>query len=208
MTRHHKSRTGAITRILAGLAAGFSMAMVQAQPQPYYYPLVQQAYANRQASAPTGRENWFGFSPDGIAMPLVLYGIYSARESIHVLAYIITNREILAALAAKAQQGVPVTVVIDYGESIAKDNSGYIRRGLAMLAASGATVCATRAFRLMHDKSMVLDGRSVQNGSINYTGSGENDNSEDATIQWNDLAEAAGFEQHFQSRFATCQPIN
>jgi hypothetical protein len=32
-------------------------------------------------------------------------------------------------------------------------------------------------------------------------------NSEDAVIEWNDLAGAADFEQHFQSRLASCRPI-
>ncbi|WP_234745257.1 MULTISPECIES: phospholipase D-like domain-containing protein [Burkholderiaceae] len=118
-----------------------------------------------------------------------------------------TYRPLLAALADKARAGVQVTVVVDYGESIANDRDGYIRRGLAYLQRAGATVCAVDAYRLTHDKMMVLDGRSVQTGSINYTEAGALHNSEDAVIEWNDANSAAGFERHFQSRFALCHPI-
>lgn len=59
----------------------------------------------------------------------------------------------------------------------------------------------------VHDKDMVLDGRSIQTGSINYTKDGTFSNSEDAVIEWNDAAGAADFERHFQSRLATCRPI-
>jgi phosphatidylserine/phosphatidylglycerophosphate/cardiolipin synthase-like enzyme len=194
-----------VSKLVAGLLAG--LAVSHAIAAPYWVPIVQQAQLTHRASAPTTRENWYGFSPDGIGMPLVLYGIYSARQSIHVLSYVLTNRDIIAALAEKAREGVPVTVVVDYGESIAKDRGGYIRKGLDYLARSGVKVCSSNAYKIMHDKDMVLDGRSVQTGSINYTGSGERANSEDAVLAWNDLETAAGFEQHFQSRLATCQPI-
>jgi phosphatidylserine/phosphatidylglycerophosphate/cardiolipin synthase-like enzyme len=170
-------------------------------------PEVQQAVQTRTATAPSTRENWHAFSPDGIGMPLVMFGVYSAHQSIHMLAYVLTYRPLLEALAQKAREGVTVSVVVDYNENIANDRDGYIRRGLAYLARSGATVCATSQYRLMHDKDMVLDGRSVQTGSINYTEAGARSNSEDAVIEWNDTAGAADFEQHFESRLAGCRPI-
>jgi phosphatidylserine/phosphatidylglycerophosphate/cardiolipin synthase-like enzyme len=174
---------------------------------PSWQQLVEEAAQTHAATAPTTRDNWSAFSPDGIGMPLVLYGIYSARQSIHMLAYVLTYRPLLEALAQKARDGVAVTVVVDYNENIANDRDGYIRRGLAYLAGSGATVCAIDRFKLLHDKSMVLDARSVQTGSINYTAAGARSNSEDAVIEWNDLGSAASFEQHFQACLAACRPI-
>jgi phosphatidylserine/phosphatidylglycerophosphate/cardiolipin synthase-like enzyme len=196
-----------VSYAIAGLAAGLTVATAHAANVGYWYLIVREAVQTHHASAPDRRENWSGFSPDGIGMPLVLYGIYSARQTIHVLAYLITNRDIISALAEKARQGVQVTVVVDYGESIEKDRNGYIRRGLRFLSDNGVAVCATSAFRLMHDKSMVIDGRHVQTGSINYTGAAEQSNSEDALIAWNDPENAVGFEQHFSSRQATCQSV-
>ncbi|WP_431229201.1 phospholipase D-like domain-containing protein [Burkholderia contaminans] len=55
---------------------------------------------------------------------------------------------------------------------------------------------------------MVLDGRSVQTGSINYTAAGAQSNSENVVIGWNDLAMAEAFEQHFRSRLTQCRPLD
>jgi phosphatidylserine/phosphatidylglycerophosphate/cardiolipin synthase-like enzyme len=169
---------------------------------------IDAAQTSHVAIAPAQRVNWYGFSPDQDGMGLVMFGVYSARTSIHMLAYLLTYRPLIAALAEKARAaGVQVSVVVDYGESIEKDRSGYIRARLTYLQRAGVTVCAVDAYRLMHDKDIVLDGRSVQTGSINYTEAGARQNSEDAMIAWNDLDAAAGFEQHFASRLAQCHPI-
>lgn len=111
---------------------------------------VQQAVQTRTATAPSTRENWHAFSPDGIGMPLVMFGVYSAHQSIHMLAYVLTYRPLLEALAQKAREGVTVSVVVDYNENIANDRDGYIQRVLAYLARSGATVCATDQYKIMH----------------------------------------------------------
>ncbi len=83
-------------------------------------------------------------------MDLVLYGVASARRSIHVLAYVVTYRPLIEALAAKARAGVDVAIAVDYSESVANDRSGYIRRGLDYLSTAGAAVCVVDRFRLMH----------------------------------------------------------
>ncbi|WP_080398252.1 MULTISPECIES: phospholipase D-like domain-containing protein [Burkholderia] len=159
------------------------------------------------AVAPVDRVNWYAFAPEDNGMELVLYGVHSARRSIHVLAYVMTYRPLLEALATKSRAGVQVAVAVDYGESIANDRGGYIRRGLDYLARAGVYVCAVDRFKLMHDKTMILDGRSIQTGSINYSSAGAKANSENAVIEWNDLQSAEAFEKHFQSRLSGCRPL-
>ncbi|ABX19849.1 phospholipase D family protein (plasmid) [Burkholderia multivorans] len=159
-------------------------------------------------AAPEGRVTSYAFSPDGKGMDLVLYGVGSAHRSIHVLAYVMTYRPLIEALAAKARAGVPVAIAVDYGESIANDRDGYIRRGLDYLARAGAAICVVDRYRLMHDKAMILDHRSVQTGSINYTAAGAKSNSENVVIAWNDPVLAEAFEQHFRSRLAQCRPLD
>ncbi|RQQ79040.1 phospholipase D family protein [Burkholderia stagnalis] len=159
------------------------------------------------AAAPAERANWYAFAPEDNGMSLVLYGVYSARKSIHVLAYVMTYRPLLEALAAKSRAGVQVAIAVDYGESIANDRGRYVRRGLDYLARAGVFICVVDRFKLMHDKTMILDGRSVQTGSINYSAAGAKANSENAVIEWNDLQSAEAFEQHFQSRLSGCRPL-
>lgn len=168
---------------------------------------LEAARATHTASVPSQRVNWFAFSPEDQGMDLVMYGIYSAKRSIHVLSYVMTYRPLLQALADKARSGVQVAVVVDYGESVANDRTGYIRQGLGYLEKAGVRVCAIDAYRISHDKAMVLDGRSVQTGSINYTAAGARENSENAVIEWNDVDSAAGFERHFQTRLEQCHPF-
>lgn len=164
-------------------------------------------YAEGTVMPPVDRVNSYAFSPDGKGMDLVLYGVNTARRSIHVLAYVMTYRPLIEALAAKARAGVDVEIAVDYTESVANDRRGYIRRGLDYLASAGAVVCVVDRYRLMHDKAMVLDHRSVQTGSINYTAAGAQSNSENVVIEWNDLAMAEAFEQHFRSRLVQCRPL-
>ncbi|MDF0506836.1 phospholipase D family protein [Burkholderia cenocepacia] len=156
-------------------------------------------------SAPAGRVNSVAFSPDGNGMELVLYGVSTAHRSIHVLAYVMTYRPLIDALAAKALSGVDVSIAVDYSESIVNDRTGSIRRGLDYLVRAGATVCVVDRYRLMHDKSMILDQQSVQTGSINYSAAGAKSNSENVVVAWNDPALAEAFERHFQSRMSQCR---
>lgn len=192
---------------LAAVLAAATLTPVASAIASPWSAQIDAAQASHQAVAPTQRVNWYAFSPDQDGMGLVMYGVYSAHTSIHMLAYLITYRPLIAALAEKARAGVQVSVVVDYGESIEKDRSGYIRAGLTYLQHAGVSVCAVDAYRLLHDKATVYDSRSVQTGSINYTEAGARQNSEDAMIAWNDPETAAGFEQHFASRFAQCHPI-
>lgn len=192
--------------ITAAVVLGCVAFSAPARSSPWSTHL-ETARATHTASAPSERVNWFAFSPEDQGMDLVMYGVYSARQSIHILSYVMTYRPLLQALADKARSGVQVSVVVDYGESIANDRGGYIRQGLAYLQKAGATVCAIDAYRISHDKTMVLDGRSVQTGSINYTAAGARENSEDAVIEWNDVDSAAGFERHFLTRLAQCRPL-
>lgn len=193
--------------LAATIVAGCLATSHPAEASPWSSQIAA-ARDSHAAVAPAGRADWYGFSPDDDGMGLVLYGVYSARTSIHVLAYVLTYRPLIEALAAKARSGVEVSVVVDYGENIANDRDGYIRKGLAYLARSGASVCATDQYRLLHDKAMILDGRNVQTGSINYTQAGAQSNSENAVIHWNDQQVSAAFDDHFQSRRASCRPLS
>lgn len=55
---------------------------------------------------------------------------------------------------------------------------------------------------------MVIDARTVQTGSFNYSRAAERDNSENAVVMWDDPALAAAFLRHWQSRWnqATAYP--
>lgn len=194
-------RTAQVVMVAAGTALPLT---VHASP---WTAQLEAAVTTQVAVAPAERVNWYAFSPEDNGMDLVMYGVRSARKSIHALAYVMTYRPLIEALASKARAGVEVAIAVDYGESIANDRTGYIRRGLEYLARAGVSVCVVDRFKLLHDKTMILDSRSVQTGSVNYSAAGANANSENAVIEWNDLQSAEAFERHFRSRVSQCRPF-
>ncbi len=145
----------------------------------------------------------WGFSPEGTALSLVLKVIRSARRSIHVMAYVMSNGEISGALAQAARSGVAVSVQVDEKENVVEDHRGYIRSRLSELVRAGAAVCAVDAFPSFHDKVIVVDGLTVETGSFNFS-QAANRNSENAIVLWDSPQVANAYEQHFRARAAMC----
>ena len=61
------------------------------------------------------------------------------------------------------------------------------------------------AYRKLHDKFMVVDGKHVQTDSYNYAASA-NRNSENVLVVWNASTLAQKYLQHWQSRFDEGSP--
>jgi phosphatidylserine/phosphatidylglycerophosphate/cardiolipin synthase-like enzyme len=93
----------------------------------------------------------------------------SARKSIDMAAYVLTDRALVSALGAAAMRGVRVRVYID-GEEGGRAGSAV------ELIASTPNVELRRKSRsrdLMHLKSYQIDGRVLRTGSANFSVSGE-----------------------------------
>ncbi|CNK26241.1 putative phospholipase D [Yersinia aldovae] len=106
-----------------------------------------------------------GFSPDGKALDLIIYGITKAKVSIDVAAYSFTNKSIAAALVAAQKRGVSIRVVAD-----SKANADRYT-AVTFLINNGIPVVLSSSYKIMHNKYMIFDGLSVQTGSFNYTAS-------------------------------------
>ncbi len=91
--------------------------------------------------------------------------IRTARRRLDINAYMVTDRKILAALAADARHGVDIRVLLDqhpYGGR----PSGERRA----IQATGAHVrFAPQRFRFDHAKYLIADGRKIAIGSANLT---------------------------------------
>jgi phosphatidylserine/phosphatidylglycerophosphate/cardiolipin synthase-like enzyme len=59
-----------------------------------------------------------------------------------------------------------------------------------------------RSAAIHHDKCIVVDGRTVEAGSFNYTQAAARSNSENVLVIWNDLQVAARYLGHWRSRGA------
>lgn len=138
-----------------------------------------------------------GFSPEGGAEEVVLKSIASARKDIKILAYSFTSKTVVAELTKAIKRGVTVAVVAD-------DSNNTSRYGVAALSTlvnAGAAVRTVSAYKIMHDKSAVIDQKTVQFGSFNYSKAAAQENSENAQVCWNAPGIAAVYLSHWQSRW-------
>ena len=146
-----------------------------------------QGGGSRVVASPASVE--IAFSPGGGATDLVVKAIAAAKKDIRVAAYSFTSRPIAKALIEAHQAGVDVQVVIDHGQ-IAK--SAHSVSGSLIAAQIPVRVDIVHA--LQHDKYIVIDSKTVETGSFNYTAAAEQHNSENVVVLWDapQLASAYG----------------
>ena len=180
----------------AWLALGLLLATVgSAQAEGGIDP--QAPYAGLHA---TGAQISVGFSPDGSAERLVLGAIAGARHSIQLAAYGFTASAVAKALIAAHKRGVRVRVLLDWKANF-EDDRRYARHAIGALLTAGVAVRSIDAYPIFHDKFMVIDGRSVQTGSYNYSVSAARYNAENVLVVWNDPALAAAYARNWESNW-------
>lgn len=146
-----------------------------------------------------------GFSPDEGAEKLVLKVIGSAQREIRMLSYSFTSAPVVRALLDARHRGVDVALIADYKANTSDDRSGKARHALAALVNAGCRVRTISAYAIHHDKTIIVDGRTVETGSFNFSDAAAHKNSENALVMWNNQELAAVYLKHWQSRFAQGQ---
>jgi phosphatidylserine/phosphatidylglycerophosphate/cardiolipin synthase-like enzyme len=141
-----------------------------------------------------------GFSPDGSAEHLVLDAIAGARHSIQLAAYSFTASAVAKALIAAHKRGVKVRVLLDWKANF-EDDRRYARHAIGALLTAGVAVRSIDAYPIFHDKFMVIDGRSVQTGSYNYSVSAARYNAENVLVVWNDPTLAAAYARNWDTNW-------
>jgi len=117
-----------------------------------------------------------GFSPYGNSLQVVLRGIADAKESISVAAYSFTSKPVSEALLAAHERGVRVAVVADQ-----KANSGKYT-AVNFLANHNVPVRLNGNYAILHNKFMVIDGKTIELGSFNYSAAAVNKNAENVLL--------------------------
>jgi len=103
-------------------------------------------------------------SPEGNAEDKIVELIQSANQSIEVEMYIFTNSKLSDALINAKKRGVEVKLIL--GSTEGEDIEGVI----TLLTGNGIEVRnASKEFRTMHSKIMVVDGAIVLIGSHNWS---------------------------------------
>lgn len=156
--------------------------------------------AAQPAPLPRGAELAVGFSP-GNAEATVVAAIDTARRSIAVAAYSFTSRPIATAMLRAKDRGVEVRVVADKSQRTARYSS------VRFLANKGVPVRIDSRYAIMHNKFLVIDGRTVETGSFNYTRAAQMNNAENALVLTNVPALAATYDREWNRLWAESQPL-
>ena len=168
-------------------------------------PAVGAAHAARCTASPDGAVS-SAFSPSGGALQLVLRAIDEAHDRIRVAAYSFTSSDVARALVRARRRGVDVAVLVDWKANL-DDDARYARHALGALRNAGIAVRSIDAYPLFHDKYMVIDRRTVQTGSFNYTYSAAHRNAENVLVLWNAPDVAARYLADWERNWALARPV-
>ncbi|MBD8051101.1 phospholipase D family nuclease [Limnohabitans radicicola] len=141
------------------------------------------------------------FSPNEGSEALVIRVIDSARKELRVMAYSFTSAPVTQALIAASKRGVDIKVVVDEKNNLSQD-APKARAALSGLLSAGIDVRTINAYPIHHDKVIVVDRKTVQLGSFNYSAAAANRNSENVLVNWENPQLAQVYLRHFTRNYA------
>lgn len=137
-------------------------------------------------------------------LEILTEAVSAAQTQVDVAIYNISYAPLVDALIAAHQRGVAVRLVLE------ADNA--VRSAPEKLAGAGIAVQTDTAQGLMHNKFIIIDGKEVWTGSLNFTESGSRQDANNLIhLHSSQLAQAysAEFEEMFtQKRFGANSPTN
>lgn len=183
------NRQAIILLLLAGALTGCAPSVITAENKP----LVDRP--------PVASEDGIDvyFAPDGGANTAVIREIEHAKQSIDVQAYLITSKRIVDALDAANARGVKVRIVLD------KSNIGGTYSFNAFFSSSKIPVWRDAKHKGVHDKVMLVDGRTIVTGSYNFTDQSEL-NVENMLIIRDKPKLFEAYRQHFEEHLRHSDP--
>ena len=117
------------------------------------------------------------FSPSPETTALITSNIGEAETSIRIAAYSFTSQAVADALIEAHKRGVDVQAVVDKSNQYRRTHSI-----IPQLHDAGIPVRVDRMHSIMHDKYIVIDGRTIETGSFNYTANAEKHNAENVMV--------------------------
>ena len=134
---------------------------------------------NESVTLPAKGSVEVAFSPNGGCTAATVRFIAEAHHTIRVAAYGLTSNPIGKALIDAKKRGVDVQVVADRDHNGRRNSPNSIAN---MLAANGIPVRIDSAVKIQHNKVIIVDSQSVQNGSFNLTAAAQTSNAENIII--------------------------
>jgi phosphatidylserine/phosphatidylglycerophosphate/cardiolipin synthase-like enzyme len=146
------------------------------------------------------------FSPNEGSEYLVIKVIDSAKSELELLSYSFTSVPVVEALVRARHRGVKVTLVADYKDNVSADRSGKARAALGALVNAGADVRTISVYAIHHDKVIIADRQTVEQGSFNYSDAAAHRNSENVLVNWGNPKLAEVYLKHFERNYAQASP--
>jgi phosphatidylserine/phosphatidylglycerophosphate/cardiolipin synthase-like enzyme len=161
--------------------------------------------AVQAASTATGPTLQAVFTPWDDVEGVLVETIARARERVLVQAYLLTSKQISAALIAARRRGLDVQVLLDAGQLEKVPSSTA-----ALLAAAGVAVWVETKYQNAHNKVMLIDpghpDAAVVTGSYNFTWTAQHRNAENVLIVRADRRLAARYLENWERHRADALP--
>jgi phosphatidylserine/phosphatidylglycerophosphate/cardiolipin synthase-like enzyme len=142
------------------------------------------------------------FSPHGGCTEAVVRAVNGAQKQVLVEAYSFTSEPIAEALIAAEKRGVDVEVILDKSQEQARGTEADL------ISESGIPTYIDSAYRIAHDKVMIIDGTRVVTGSFNFTKSAEDFNAENLLVISNDPPLADQYATSWKQHLAQSHPFH
>jgi len=146
------------------------------------------------------------FSPNEGTEALVVKVIDSAKSEIRMLTYSFTSAPVTAALLRAKKRGVDVAMVVDYKNNISEDRSGKAKAALGAVANAGIRIKTISVYPIHHDKTIVVDGSTVETGSFNFSDAAAHKNSENVLVMWGNPKLASVYLKHWERNWQQGDP--
>jgi len=132
------------------------------------------------------------FSPSPEAIKLVVKTINQAKASIDVAAYSFTSKPVSEALLAAHRRGAAVRILLD------KSQGKRHYKAAEVLREAGIPIRINRRYAIMHNKYIIIDGKTVETGSFNYTANAEKRNAENVIVIKNNEKVAKAYMENWE----------
>ena len=142
------------------------------------------------------------FSPHGGCTEAVVRAVNGAHKQVLVEAYSFTSEQIAMALIEAEKRGVDVEVILDKSQEQARGTEADV------ISENGIPTYIDSAYRIAHDKVMIIDGTRVITGSFNFTKSAEDYNAENLLVISNDPPLAEQYITCWKKHLAQSHPFH
>ena len=189
--------------VAVALAALLVAPIVQARKSKSIVAQAVETYQSTNSTTlPAAGTIEVAFSPNEGSEHLVVKVIDSAKTELDLLSCSFTSVPVVEALVRARHRGVKVTLVADYKDDVSADRSGKARAALGAPVNAGADVRTISVYAIHHDKVIIADWQTVEQGSFNYSDAAAHRNSENVLVNWGNPKLADVYLKHFARNYA------